>query len=157
MAEYTKRRKQVAKTSPEVVIIESILTSLGSLITFIWNSLRKGNAVPTANQQARQQLRNGWAQVEQLILQSNTGVLAISEADKLLDAGLKLVGTRGESMGERLKASKTRFNPDLYHRIWEAHKLRNRCAHEMGVVVPPAEVKVAVATFHEALDLLGLL
>ena len=157
MAENSKRRKQKVQASSEVAIIESILTGLGSLITFIWKSVRGGDAVPEASKQARQQLRDGWEQVEMLVLQPNAAPMAVSEGDKLLDAGLKLIGAKGESMGERLKASEKRFTADLYDRIWEAHKLRNRLAHEVGAQAQGSEAKMAVATFREALNSLGLI
>ena len=153
----SRRHKQEVKTSSEVAIIESILAGLGSLIMFIWKSIRGGDAVPAASKQARQQLRDGWEQVEMLVLQPNSAPMAVSEGDKLLDAGLKLIGAKGESMGERLKSSEKRFTAELYHRVWEAHKLRNRLAHEVGAQAHASEAKTAVASFREALNSIGLI
>ena len=153
----SRRHKQEVKASSEVAIIESILAGLGSLILFIWKSIRGGDAVPAASQQAKARLREGWEQVEMLVLQPNAASMAVSEGDKLLDAGLKLIGAKGESMGERLKSSEKRFTADLYGRIWEAHKLRNRLAHEIGVQANASEAKAAVAVFREAMNALGLI
>lgn len=55
--------------------------------------------------------------------------LALIDADALIDEILKRAGYQGKTMGERLK----QIEPsDLDHLadLWEAHKLRNRIAHE---------------------------
>lgn len=55
---------------------------------------------------------------------------AIIDLDSLLDHGFKGLHLAGSTMGERLKSAKTLFDRDLYNRIWDAHKLRNRLVHE---------------------------
>lgn len=55
--------------------------------------------------------------------------LAIIEADTILDDMLKAQGYRGESLGERLKAVEPSDMLTL-DAAWEAHKVRNRIAHE---------------------------
>lgn len=55
----------------------------------------------------------------------------LSEADKLMDFFLKSSGVSGETMGERLKNARNVFDRDDYNAVWNAHKLRNRIAHEM--------------------------
>jgi len=57
--------------------------------------------------------------------------LSIIEADKLVDNVLKKSGMRGESMGERLRASEKLVPHHVYNDMWEAHKVRNRLVHEM--------------------------
>ncbi len=55
--------------------------------------------------------------------------LAIIEADTILDEMLKTLGYMGENLGERLKA----VDPANFNTIddaWEAHKVRNKIAHE---------------------------
>ena len=55
--------------------------------------------------------------------------LAILEADIMLNELLDLQGYRGETMSDKLRAvEKSKFNTiDL---AWEAHRMRNRIAHE---------------------------
>lgn len=54
--------------------------------------------------------------------------LAILEADTMLDEMLRGMGFPGETLGERLKIAKGQIeNIDA---AWEAHKVRNRIAHE---------------------------
>ncbi len=55
--------------------------------------------------------------------------LAILEADNMLDEMIRKMGYRGENLGERLKA----IEPSDFTNIqnaWEAHKVRNKIAHE---------------------------
>lgn len=55
--------------------------------------------------------------------------LAILEADTMLDDMVRRMGYRGENLGERLKV----VEPSDFQSIqsaWEAHKMRNRIAHE---------------------------
>lgn len=55
--------------------------------------------------------------------------LAIIEADTILDEMLKKMGYQGENLGERLKnVEPADFN--TLDSAWEAHKVRNRIAHE---------------------------
>ena len=55
--------------------------------------------------------------------------IAIIEADTILDALVERAGYPGDSLGERLKnADKGAFRTLDY--AWEAHKVRNRIAHE---------------------------
>lgn len=66
---------------------------------------------------------------------------AVMEADKLLDYVLKSKRIKGDTLGERLKNAKHLFKTSSYNRVWEAHKLRNRLAHEMNFNPNPAYLK----------------
>lgn len=77
---------------------------------------------------------------------------AILEADKLLGHVLKLLGYEG-SLGEMLKKSESLFKN--INDVWEAHKLRNRIAHEMGIKISEKETKSALRKFKSALNDLG--
>lgn len=59
----------------------------------------------------------------------NDWKLAIIEADVILDEALKQIGYSGGSLGERLKSISTTQLSTL-NEAWEAHKVRNRIAHE---------------------------
>ncbi len=78
--------------------------------------------------------------------------LAVINADKLLDQALKAKGTKGDTMGERLK----NVTSQLRHRnaVWEAHKLRNRIVHE-EVRLTRTEARRALAAFKTALRDVG--
>lgn len=55
--------------------------------------------------------------------------LAIIEADTILDELVKKMGYEGDTMGERLKNIEISDFTTLQD-AWEAHKIRNRIAHE---------------------------
>ena len=72
-----------------------------------------------------------WESVVQHIISNNPAQwkLAIIEADTMLDEMLIRMQYKGENLGERLKADEA---PDFttINSAWEAHKVRNKIAHE---------------------------
>jgi hypothetical protein len=96
-----------------------------------------------------------WMSIEQSLVRDNepTYHLAIMNADKLLDQALKERGIKGQTMGDRMKFAKERWtNRDA---VWEAHKLRNRIAHESDIRVGYDEARRGLAGFKQALKDLG--
>ncbi|MBP6005694.1 hypothetical protein KA531_02230 [Candidatus Saccharibacteria bacterium] len=61
-------------------------------------------------------------------LESSNPVLAVIEADKLLDYVLKGVSSKG-GFTDRLKSQEYRLKNA--QSIWDAHKLRNRLVHDL--------------------------
>ena len=59
----------------------------------------------------------------------NERKLAIISADSLIDKILGLSGYHGEGLGDRLKQIEP-SDLDSLNDLWEAHKIRNRIAHE---------------------------
>ena len=78
---------------------------------------------------------------------------AVIEADKLLDRALMELGVPGKTMGERRKASSTRFRQ--LNSVWYAHKQRNQIAHEQDFNLEYNQAKHALASFRQALKDLG--
>ncbi|MCA9388158.1 hypothetical protein KC644_00160 [Candidatus Berkelbacteria bacterium] len=79
---------------------------------------------------------------------------AVVRADSFLDLVMKKSGARGETFGERLKNIESRFERSFYQQLWEAHKLRNRIAHEHPEV-SIAQAKNSLETFRRAASILG--
>ncbi|MBU0647902.1 hypothetical protein KJ855_01865 [Patescibacteria group bacterium] len=80
---------------------------------------------------------------------------AVIEADKLLDAILK-VRVGGGNLGARLRNAKNIFsNSGIYNKAWEAHKLRNHLVHEIDYGVSDNSAKKAVADFKKVFKHLG--
>jgi hypothetical protein len=75
--------------------------------------------------------------------------LAILNADKLVDQALRERGFRGDTMGDRLKATRGQLSDR--DEIWFAHKLRNRIAHESDVRVNYSQARRALGGFKRAL------
>ena len=150
-------RRKGPQTAPEQEVVEAIFKGLWSLLSWIFGKA-KGRGGKKAAQKAQvQRLIEGWEQVELYLLQEQGKILAVSEADKILDAALQLHGVEGETMGERLKRAADYFPYELYQQIWQAHKLRNALAHEVGVKISTQELIQAVSTFRSALYHLQIL
>ncbi len=79
--------------------------------------------------------------------------LAVINADKLVDQALRECNFAGQTMGEKLKNSPKKFS-DI-NSLWNAHKLRNKIAHETNVTVSYDEARYALASFKKALKDLG--
>ena len=79
--------------------------------------------------------------------------LALMQADKLLDHALKIIGYSG-TLGDKLKKSGKLFH-DL-NGLWEAHKERNKIAHEVGFKLSANESAKHLIKFKNALKDLGV-
>lgn len=99
--------------------------------------------------------RSKWLKVEQVLSRDQPASyqLAVLEADKLLDAALRERGISGQTMGERMKSYQTRWSDA--NAVWEAHKLRNRIAHETDVQPSYDDARRALAGFKRGLKDVG--
>lgn len=80
-------------------------------------------------------------------------MLAVIDADKLLDEALKRRHLRGRTMGERLVAAQRLISDN--DAVWYAHKLRNRLVHEPNVRLKKKEARDALEGFKQGLRDLG--
>lgn len=89
-----------------------------------------------------------WLTVERLLDSDNESdwKLAIIEADKMLDELLVVLGYQGASLGDRLLAVEKGDMQSL-DEAWEAHKYRNRIAHETGMQVADREARRIVGLY----------
>lgn len=96
-----------------------------------------------------------WAELLARVKTPEGIILAVVDADKLLDQALKKHHYKGKTMGERLvSAQRTLSDNDA---VWYAHKLRNRLVHEPNVRLKKREAQNALAGFKQALSDLGAL
>ena len=98
--------------------------------------------------------RTKWLAIENQLTREDTAShqLCVLNADKLLDQALRERGTKGDSMGARMKAVQSWSNANG---VWTAHKLRNQIAHEPDVRVQYEDSRRALAGFKQALKDLG--
>lgn len=82
-------------------------------------------------------------------------ILAVIDADKLLDEALKKRRFRGKTTGERLVSAQRSLKDN--DAVWYAHKLRNRLVHEPDVRLKKSEAQTALAGFKKGLQDLGAL
>jgi hypothetical protein len=80
-------------------------------------------------------------------------ILAVLNADKLLDQALRERGVRGQTMGERMKTAKDSWSNA--NAVWGAHKLRNQIAHETDHHLSYEDARRAIAGFKQALKDIG--
>lgn len=80
-------------------------------------------------------------------------MLAVIDADKLLDEALKKHHFRGKTMGERLVSAQRVISDN--DAVWYAHKLRNRLVHEPNIRLKKKEAQTALAGFRQGLKDLG--
>ena len=80
--------------------------------------------------------------------------MAIINGDKLLDKALCEMGVAGRTMGDRLKkVGNVKFSE--VNKVWSAHKIRNRIAHESDFQPDYKQAKNALAAYKQALKDLG--
>ena len=157
MAEYKgKKGGGSSSQNTEAMVVEAIFKGIYDFIVWVINSFKSDGGNSPAKAAERAQIRESWGSVELHLMQSNTHALAVSEADKLLDAGMRVAGVSGTTMGERLKNARGKFPNDLYQEIWDAHKLRNTLAHEVGAQVD-GRAYAAVDAFRRGLAHLKVL
>jgi hypothetical protein len=121
----------------------------GVIVLAIISRLSRGRA-PRLNQEYFQYQ---WAELLARVKTPEGMVLAIVDADKLLDQALKKRHFKGKTMGERL-VSAQRFISDN-DAVWYAHKLRNRLVHEPNVRLKKKEAQNALSGFRQGLKDLG--
>ncbi len=127
-----------------------------SIFDFLFGS-GPGYIRGSISSETEEKIMRDWAGIRQLLTQKGPSQLkqALITADKSLDNALKDF-VAGESMGERLKNAKHKFDPDTYGKIWSAHKLRNNLVHESGFEPSYFVVTEAVEHLRLGLKLLGL-
>lgn len=82
-------------------------------------------------------------------------VLAVIDADKLLDEALRKKHFRGKTTGERLVAAQRILSDN--DAVWFAHKMRNRLVHESNQKLRKKEAIQALEGFKQGLRDLGAL
>jgi len=91
-----------------------------------------------------------WQSIIQRLSSTNQNdwKLAVIEADILLDETLTNAGYHGDTLGEKLKLiSKDRL--PAINLAWEAHKVRNRIAHEPNLTFSAQEARKVLSYYQQ--------
>ncbi len=132
-----------------IIIIFAIVIVLGVLLFALITLGKGGRALDV------EKYRVQWLKIEQSLERGNETSyhMAIVDADKLVDQALRELGYSGQTMGDRIKATRGK----LSHRdeLWTAHKLRNRIVHETNVHVNYNQARRALGGFKRTLKDLG--
>jgi len=102
--------------------------------------------------------KSSWDDIERHFFAGDDSDLKIAliEADHLLDEALHGAGVPGATIGDRLKKVRPEQLPNVDD-VWQAHKLRNRIAHEGNFVLKRDLAERALTVYEKALENLGLL
>ena len=101
----------------------------------------------------RQYFQQSWLELLARVKTPEGMLLAVIDADKLLDEALKKHHFKGKTMGERLVSAQRIISDN--DAVWYAHKLRNRLVHEPHVRLKKKEAQTALAGFKQGLKDLG--
>lgn len=77
--------------------------------------------------------------------------LAVIESDNMLDDVVKQLRTVGENLGERLKS----VEPSDFLSLddaWEAHKIRNKIAHESDFILTKPEARKTIERYRRVFE-----
>lgn len=132
-----------------LIFLVSVLV-IGALIIAVIMFTKKGGMQLDVDK-----YRLKWMAIEkQLNKEDQSGcVLAVLNADKLLDQALRDRGIKGQTMGERMKTAKNMWSST--NAVWGAHKLRNQIAHESDHHLSYEDARRAIAGFKQALKDVG--
>jgi len=123
-----------------IFIIIVVVAVLGLVATFVLARLRRKKL----SSFDRKRVEKEWQHALSLTDPSKR----LLEAEKVLDSALECMGVHG-SFSDKLKASNSRFGN--IQSLWDAHKLRNRIAHEPGFSIHEKDAERAVSAFERAL------
>ena len=103
----------------------------------------------------KEKYQSRWLEIEHGLNPGNrdSQYMAILKADKLLDQVLRDTGSKGQTMGERMKSRQNAWSNT--NAVWAAHKIRNQIAHDENVQLSETTVRRALASFKQALKDLG--
>lgn len=124
---------------------------IGVIVLFIINRLARRRP----KKLNREYFSSRWSDLLQKVKTADGMVLAVIDADKLLDEALKKHHFKGKTVGERLVAAQRSLSDN--DSVWYAHKLRNRLVHEPDIRLKKRECQTALAGFRQALRDLGAL
>ncbi len=138
------------------VIVYSISILLGLAATFLLLKLRhlrhseveKLNDAFEASVKSAKVKNEEWEKSLKLLESDNPSdwKLAIITADSLLDKLVQILNYPGENLGERLKNAELSDFTTLQD-AWEAHKVRNRIAHEPNFPITKREARRVLGLF----------
>lgn len=134
-----------------LIILAGVAITIGIILFVIIHFMPRPDLLD------RQKYQSKWLDIEQKYTPGNhdSQAMAILKADKLLDQALRETGSRGSTMGERMKSRQGAWTNA--NAVWSAHKLRNKVAHEESVNLTDQAVQRALASFKQALKDLGAL
>lgn len=118
-----------------------------------FRAYRAPKQTSTLIEEQKSTTRKKWAEIIQRVETGDekTYSLAMIEADRLLEDILGRMGFGGKNIAERLRSVMPSDLPSVGD-VWEAHKLRNRIAHETDFTPAKEETMRALGAYKKALE-----
>ncbi|KKW21386.1 MAG: hypothetical protein UY71_C0020G0010 [Parcubacteria group bacterium GW2011_GWB1_52_7] len=139
--------------------IFSVVVSIAALYWYLStlfkiNTLGPAEEIITAPDKAaaiQEIVAKPWIEVQEKMASPNPAdwVLAIIQADAILDKILKASGYIGDTMGDRLRQI-NRAELEAIDDVWRSHKIRNRLAHGTGEALTRSEAEGAIQGYEKA-------
>ncbi|HMQ95752.1 MAG TPA: hypothetical protein PKD19_00895 [Candidatus Saccharibacteria bacterium] len=104
---------------------------------------------------SQEKYQQRWLAIQQAIKRDNpeSYLMAIINADALLDSALKERCFDGKTCGERIRSAKDTLSSAST--VWSAHKLRNQIVHEHNASLKYDEARRALAGYKQGLKDIG--
>ena len=136
-----------------VFLILFIFNILFKIRKNIKNSLFAVAESVTSSDSPKKELNKKWEAIMERLEKNNESdyKVAIIEVDNIFDDLLIKMGYQGEDMGERLKQV-TKAQLASIDELWQAHKIRNRIAHEQDFKLTYLQAKRAIEIYQQATD-----
>lgn len=103
----------------------------------------------------REQFMDRWKQIQQRCSDESQWVVAIIEADNLLDEALKKKRFKGKTNGQRLVRAQKNFTDN--DAVWFGHKLRTKIDMNPGFKLTQNDVQKALIGLRQGLKDIGVL
>jgi hypothetical protein len=125
---------------------------------FIDSRTRKVVGILDLNKINEKKIEKSWRKVKKLMEYGDEAHfnMAIISADNILDDVLKKSGFEGENLGEKLKNINSKQLPE-YDKVWEAHKIRNKIAHESDFKIEHDTAVEVISIYEKVFKELGLI
>ena len=137
-------RRRIQQTD----LLTNLLSQLGVIRRALWR-LVVGRHSGRLN---KERYHQHWQKIRALPDQR-----ALLEADKLVDQAFQELGVVGQTFADRLRAAERQMSHETYQALWDAHKLRNQIAHELGYQLSHNVATKALQDFERALRALRAL
>lgn len=145
-------RHRPQPTDPIKVVIEGVFKGLWWLVQLPFRDKQQA----AERERLKAEFQRHWQTIEQWQAEGRLKD-AVMQADILLDKALQASGVNGKTLGERLKSAQSRLSKMVLDMAWDAHKVRNRLAHELHYRLTEAEAQRALNNFKKVLRELGVL
>ncbi len=151
-------RKRKTEQDPVYVLLDGFFKGVGWLAMLPFKGLFS-NRGPSHEQIAKvnREYLQHWLSLENNLHDPNQAKHAIMQADILLDKAMEFKGIPGATMGDRLKGATSQLSKSTLDMAWEAHRVRNRLAHELNYHISESEARQVLGQFKAVLRTLGVL